>query len=124
VVVRDVRLDTRRSCPRRRRQGSPAAFGSNSAGGPDEAGLTLIQLALAFVTTHPAVTAAIIGPRTAEHLHDQLSAADSVLEPAVLDRIDRIVAPGTNLNPDDAGDSADVLADLKCRRRAVVQGTR
>nr|WP_261566698.1 aldo/keto reductase [Frankia gtarii] len=91
------------------------------AGIADEAGLTLIQLALAFVTTHPAVTAAIIGPRTAEHLHDQLSAADITLEPAVLDRIDRVVAPGTTLNPDDAGYSAAVLADPKRRRRAVGQ---
>nr|WP_268903894.1 aldo/keto reductase [Candidatus Frankia alpina] len=91
------------------------------AGIADEAGLTLIQLALAFVTTHPAVTAAIIGPRTAEHLHDQLSATDITLEPAVLDRIDRVVAPGTNLNPDDAGYSAAVLADPKRRRRAVGQ---
>lgn len=87
----------------------------------EEAGLTLIQLALAFVTTHPAVTAAIIGPRTAGHLRDQLSAADLTLEPAVLDRVDRIVAPGTDLNPDDAGYGAAVLADTKRRRRAVAQ---
>jgi aryl-alcohol dehydrogenase-like predicted oxidoreductase len=93
------------------------------AGVADEAGLTLIQLALAFVTTHPAVSAAIIGPRTAEHLRDQLSAADIVLEPAVLDRIDRIVPPGTDLNPDDTGYSAAVLADPARRRRAVVQRT-
>lgn len=83
----------------------------------DEAGLTLIQLALAFVTTHPAVSAAIIGPRTADHLRGQLSAADVVLEPAVLDRIDRLVAPGADLNPDDAGYGAAVLADPKRRRR-------
>ncbi|MDI5968822.1 aldo/keto reductase [Streptomyces sp. SL13] len=89
------------------------------AGVAGEAGLTLIQLALAFVTTHPAVTAAIIGPRTGAHLRDQLSAADVVLEPAVLDRIDRIVAPGTNLNPDDAGYGAATLADPKRRRRAA-----
>lgn len=88
------------------------------AGIVDEAGLTLIQLALAFVTTHPAVTSAIIGPRTAEHLRSQLSAADIVLEPAVLDRIDAVVAPGTDLNPDDAGYGAAVLADPKHRRRA------
>jgi aryl-alcohol dehydrogenase-like predicted oxidoreductase len=92
---------------------------SELAGIADEAGLTLIQLALAFVTTHPAVTAAIIGPRTADHLRDQLSAADIVLEPDVLDRIDRVVALGTTLNLDDAGYSAAVLADPKRRRRAV-----
>jgi aryl-alcohol dehydrogenase-like predicted oxidoreductase len=91
------------------------------AGVADEAGLTLIELALAFVTTHPAVTSAIIGPRTAVHRHSQLSAADIVLEPAVLDRIDSIVAPGTNLNPDDAGYSAAVLANPKHRRRAAAQ---
>lgn len=86
----------------------------------DEAGLTLIQLALAFVTTHPAVSSAIIGPRTAEHLHGQLSAADIVLEPAVLDRIDSVVAPGTDLNPDDAGYNVAILADPTRRRRAAV----
>ncbi|WP_024801778.1 aldo/keto reductase [Nocardia sp. BMG51109] len=85
----------------------------------DESGLTLIQLALAFVTTHPAVSAAIIGPRTAEHLQSQLAAADIVLDPAVLDRIDRIVAPGVDLNPEDTGYGAAVLADPKRRRRHV-----
>ncbi len=89
------------------------------AGIADEAGLTLIQLALAFVTTHPAVTAAIIGPRTAGHLHDQLRAADVTLAPDLLDRVDRIVAPGTDLNPDDAGYSAAVLADPERRRRPL-----
>jgi aryl-alcohol dehydrogenase-like predicted oxidoreductase len=90
------------------------------AGIAAEAGLTLIQLALAFVTTHPAVTAAIIGPRTAAQLEGQLSAADIVLEPAVLDRIDRVVAPGTDLNPEDTGYAADILADPRRRRRAAV----
>src|SRR6202012_3862254 len=32
----------------------------------DEAGTTLIEMALAFVLRHPAVSAAIIGPRTME----------------------------------------------------------
>ncbi|MEV4570294.1 aldo/keto reductase [Nonomuraea sp. NPDC049419] len=89
------------------------------AGVADEAGLTLIQLALAFVTTHPAVTAAIIGPRTAEHLHDQLQAADVVLTSDVLDRIDQVVAPGTDVNPHDASYGAAVLADPRRRRRAA-----
>ena len=69
----------------------------------DEAGMTLIQLALAFVINHPAVTAAIIGPRTMEQLESQLGADEVVLDPALLDRIDEIVPPGTNINPVDAG---------------------
>jgi aryl-alcohol dehydrogenase-like predicted oxidoreductase len=69
----------------------------------EEAGLSLIHLAIAFVIRHPAVTAAIIGPRTMEQLESQLGAADVTLEDAVLDRIDEIVVPGTNVNPADAG---------------------
>ena len=42
----------------------------------EEAGMTLIQMALAFVIRHPGVTSAIIGPRTMEHLESQLAAAD------------------------------------------------
>ena len=60
----------------------------------EDAGLTLIELALAFVIRHPAVTAAIIGPRTMEHLESQLTAADVTLSDDVLDRIDEIVPPG------------------------------
>ena len=69
----------------------------------DEAGLTLIHLAIAFVLRHPAVTAAIIGPRTMAHLESQLAAADVVITDAVLDRIDEIVPPGVTLNPADNG---------------------
>jgi len=69
----------------------------------DEAGMTLIEMALAFVIRHPAVTAAIIGPRTMEHLESQLTAADVELSDDVLDRIDEIVPPGVNLNHTDAG---------------------
>ena len=69
----------------------------------EEAGIPLIELAIAFVIRHPAVTAAIIGPRTMEHLESQLAAADVTLSDEVLDRIDEIVPPGTNVNPADAG---------------------
>jgi aryl-alcohol dehydrogenase-like predicted oxidoreductase len=69
----------------------------------DEAGMTLIEMALAFVINHPAVTAAIIGPRTMEQLESQLTAVDVQLTDDVLDRIDEIVPPGTNLNPADSG---------------------
>ncbi len=71
----------------------------------DHAGLTLIQLALAFVTAHPAVTSAIIGPRTLEHLHSQLAAADTILSQDVLDAIDEVVAPGLDLAPEEKIDT-------------------
>jgi aryl-alcohol dehydrogenase-like predicted oxidoreductase len=67
----------------------------------EEAGTTLIQLAIAFVLSHPAITTALIGPRTMEQLESQLAAADVVLDEAVLDRIDEIVPPGTTINPAD-----------------------
>jgi aryl-alcohol dehydrogenase-like predicted oxidoreductase len=69
----------------------------------DEAGISLIETALAFVIRHPAVTAAIIGPRTMEQLEAQLGAADVELSDEILDRIDEIVPPGVNLNPADGG---------------------
>jgi aryl-alcohol dehydrogenase-like predicted oxidoreductase len=69
----------------------------------DQAGITLIELAIAFVLRHPAITAPIIGPRTMEHLESQLAAADVVLSDDVLDRIDEIVPPGVTLNPADNG---------------------
>jgi aryl-alcohol dehydrogenase-like predicted oxidoreductase len=82
----------------------------------DEAGVTLIEMALAFVINHPAVTAAIIGPRTMEQLESQLPAADVTLSADVLDRIDEIVPPGTNLNPADAGWQNPALAPAARRR--------
>ena len=69
----------------------------------EEAGISLVHLALAFVIRHPAVTSAIIGPRTLEQLESQLGAGEIELSPDVLNRIDEIVAPGTNVNPADEG---------------------
>ncbi|MFG2470508.1 aldo/keto reductase [Streptomyces canus] len=83
----------------------------------DEAGLTLIQLALGFATAHPGVTSALIGPRTVDHLHAQLAAADTVLTDDVLDAIDEIVAPGTDLAPDEKYDTPPALLDPSLRRR-------
>ncbi|MFG3555873.1 aldo/keto reductase [Micromonospora sp. NPDC047557] len=83
----------------------------------DEAGLTMIQLALGFVTAHPAVTSAIIGPRTIEHLHSQLAAADTVLSADVLDAIDAIVAPGVDLAAHEKFDTPPALLDSALRRR-------
>jgi aryl-alcohol dehydrogenase-like predicted oxidoreductase len=83
----------------------------------DEAGLTLIQLALGFVTAHRAVTSAIIGPRTIDHLHSQLAAADTVLPADVLDAIDAIVPPGVDLAPHEKFDTPPSLLDPAQRRR-------
>ncbi len=69
----------------------------------EEAGMSLVEMALAFVIRHPAVTAAIVGPRTMEQLESQLPGAELELGVDVLDAIDKIVPPGVNLNPADGG---------------------
>jgi aryl-alcohol dehydrogenase-like predicted oxidoreductase len=83
----------------------------------EDSGMTLIEMALGFVIRHPAVTAAIIGPRTMEHLESQLLAAEATLSDDVLDRIDEIVPPGMNVNRRDAGYVPPALADPSLRRR-------
>jgi aryl-alcohol dehydrogenase-like predicted oxidoreductase len=82
----------------------------------EQAGLSMIDMALAFVLEHPAVTAPIIGPRTMEQLESQLGAADVKLSADVLDRIDEIVPPGTNLNPTDGGWQNPALVPAARRR--------
>ncbi|QWF77386.1 aldo/keto reductase [Amycolatopsis sp. CA-230715] len=82
-----------------------------------EAGVTMIQLALGFVTAHPAVTSAIIGPRTLDHLRSHLAAADTVLTTDVLDAIDTVVAPGVDLAADEKHDTPPALLDASLRRR-------
>jgi aryl-alcohol dehydrogenase-like predicted oxidoreductase len=85
----------------------------------EEAGITLIQLAIAFVLNHPAVTAPIIGPRTMEQLESQLAAADVVLDQTVLDRIDDIVPPGTTINPADNSFQNPALQPAARRRQGA-----
>src|SRR5215469_2389368 len=82
-----------------------------------DAGLTMIQLALGFVTAHPAVTSALVGPRTLDHLHSQLAAADTMLSADVLDAIDAIVPPGTDLAAHEKQDTPPALLDPSLRRR-------
>ena len=82
----------------------------------DEAGISLIEMAIAFVLRHPAVTSAIIGPRTMEHLESQLGAAGAQLSDDLLDRIDQIVPPGVTINPADNGWVSPAL-DTAARRR-------
>lgn len=85
----------------------------------EEAGLSLVQMALAFVLEHPAMTAAIIGPRTLEQLETQLGAEEIRLDRELLDRIDEIVPPGTTINPVDRGWEPPALASAALRRRSL-----
>jgi aryl-alcohol dehydrogenase-like predicted oxidoreductase len=90
----------------------------------DDSGLRLVDLAHGFVLAHPGVTSAIIGPRTLEQLQDVLAGAGTRLPPDVLDRVDQLVPPGVDVNPDDAGYQALELAEAALRRRASVSGAR
>ena len=83
----------------------------------ERAGISLIHLALAFVLRHPAVTAAIVGPRTMEQLEGQLGADEVALSDEVLDEIDAIVPPGRNISPADAGWTPPALEHASFRRR-------
>ena len=83
----------------------------------EKAGMSLIHLALAFVSQHPAVTAPIIGPRTMQHLESQLGAVDLTLSTDLLDRIDEIVAPGVTVSRPDAGYLPPALSVPFLRRR-------
>jgi aryl-alcohol dehydrogenase (NADP+) len=65
----------------------------------ESSGVSLIHMALAFVLSHPAITAAIIGPRTPEHLDSYLAGVELALSDEVLDQIDAIVPPGTDVAP-------------------------
>jgi aryl-alcohol dehydrogenase-like predicted oxidoreductase len=83
----------------------------------EKTGVSLVDFALAFVLRHPAVTSAIIGPRTMEQLESQLNAHEVTLSTEVLDQIDEIVPPGTNVNPGDGGWRPPSLTDASLRRR-------
>jgi aryl-alcohol dehydrogenase (NADP+) len=83
----------------------------------DDAGLTLTQLSLAWATEHPAVTSALIGPRTEEQLEELLTAASVSLDADALDAIDAVVPPGTDINPVDRGWVPPGL-ERSARRRA------
>ncbi len=82
----------------------------------EQAGISLVELAIAFVLRHPAVTAAIIGPRTMAHLESQLPAANVHLDDDVLDAVDAVVAPGVTVNPADDGWVPPALTPAARRR--------
>lgn len=82
----------------------------------EQAGMTLIDLAIAFVINHPAVTSAIIEPRTMEQLESLLTGTEVPLTDDVLNRIGQIVAPGVTINPSDNGYGDAELAPERRRR--------
>ncbi|WP_307812598.1 aldo/keto reductase [Micromonospora coerulea] len=84
-------------------------------------GCTLPQLAVAFTVAHPAVTSAIIGPRTMQQLEDLLKGAALTLDDATLDRIDEIVPPGTNRFNPHAASAPRSLTDTALRRRPLAE---
>ncbi len=84
-----------------------------------DAGMPLTHLALAFTLAHPAVSAAIIGPRTMDQLEGLIGAAEVALDDETLDRIDELVPPGTNINAGDAGWSPPAVSQAWRRRRPI-----
>lgn len=89
----------------------------------EEAGVSLTHLAMAFAIAHPGVSSAIIGPRTMEHLDDLLGGAEFVLGDEILDRIDEIVPPGTDVGPLQAAYQPPAITQLALRRRPVAERT-
>lgn len=86
----------------------------------DQAGMPLAHLAIAFVRAHPAITSVIIGPRTPEQLEDAIAASDVVLTDDILDAVDAIVPPGTEVNPADTYlATPPALTDPRQRRRGA-----
>ena len=81
-----------------------------------EAGVSLTHMALAWCVEHPAVTTALIGPKTEQQLDDLLGASQLRLDSDTLDAIDAVVAPGTDINPDDADWTPPGLGPARRRR--------
>jgi aryl-alcohol dehydrogenase-like predicted oxidoreductase len=87
----------------------------------EKAGVSMVHLAMAFAVAHPGVTSAIIGPRTMEHLEDLLAGAEVTLDDEVLDRIDEIVPPGTDVDPGDVSYAPPGIEQAGLRRRPAGQ---
>lgn len=85
----------------------------------EEAGLSMTHLAMAFAVAHPGVSAAIIGPRTMPQLEDLLAGAETMLSDEVLDQLDAIVPPGTDVSELDMAYRAPALTNATLRRRAL-----
>jgi aryl-alcohol dehydrogenase-like predicted oxidoreductase len=85
----------------------------------EEAGLSMPHLAMAFAISHPGVTSALLGARTMEQLDDLLAGVDVVLSDDVLDRIDEIVPPGTDIGTLDQAYVPPAIQKTELRRRPL-----
>lgn len=85
----------------------------------EQAGLPMTHMAMAFVMAHPAVTSALIGPRKMEHLDDLLASVEVSLSDEILDRIDAIVPPGTDVGPIEANYNPPSVTEKSLRRRVL-----
>jgi aryl-alcohol dehydrogenase-like predicted oxidoreductase len=85
----------------------------------EEAGLSMPHLAMAFAISHPGVTSALLGARTMEQLDDLLAGVDVVLSDDVLDRIDEIVPPGTDIGTLDQAYVPPAIQQIGLRRRPL-----
>jgi aryl-alcohol dehydrogenase-like predicted oxidoreductase len=89
----------------------------------EEAGMSLTHMAMAFVMAHPCVTSAILGPRRMQHLDDLLAGAEVRLSDDVLDRIDQIVPPGTDIGLNEADYKSPAILKAELRRRPAIERT-
>lgn len=87
----------------------------------EDTGITMTHLAMAFAIAHPGVTSALIGPRTMEQLDDLLAGSDVVLSDEILDRIDGIVAPGTDVGTLDMAYRTPAQLHAPLRRRPIAE---
>jgi aryl-alcohol dehydrogenase-like predicted oxidoreductase len=89
----------------------------------DEVGIPMPHLAMAFAISHPAVSSALLGARTEVQLDDLLAGVDTILSDDVLDRIDKIVAPGTDIGTLDQAYVPASIAQVNLRRRPAAERT-
>ena len=87
----------------------------------EKAGLSLTHLAMGFAIAHPGVTSAIIGPRTMAHLDDLLAGAETALDDEILDQIDEIVPPGTDIGALDMAYAPPAISSVSLRRRPAAE---
>jgi aryl-alcohol dehydrogenase-like predicted oxidoreductase len=87
----------------------------------DEAGLTLLELAVGFALTHPDIASVVVGPRTISHVDAYAQAAEVVLDDALLDAVDALVPPGTPVLERDTGSALPALSRERLRGRVAAR---